>query len=158
MKDTNDAGFQLTLAEGGVPGTGESCWSCSWGCRAVLGKGGDPQGFGGQEEQAVFAHGVNGSGEAGAPRAAGQEWLRALALVGLALKVTRSWHDKPPHKCVLECSHHNLSSHGFVPVLKSRHRGGSTCVEGAGWGRYLPGINAALTHSEDDSKTDRIQG
>lgn len=43
MKARGDAGFQLTLAEGGAAGTGGSCWSCCWGCRAVLGKGGDPR-------------------------------------------------------------------------------------------------------------------
>lgn len=115
---------------GPAPGDAELCW----------GREEIPRALEERRTHGVFAHGVNGSGKAGAPRAAEQEGLRALALVRLALKVTWSWHDKPPHKCVLECSHHSLSSPGFVPVLKSRLRG-STCVERAGWGPYLPGIS-----------------
>lgn len=136
MKDTNNAGFQLTLAEGGVPGTEGSCWSCFWGCRAVLGKKGDPQCLGGEEEQAVFTHGVNGSGEAEAPKHAEQGRLRALALVRLAPKVTRSWCDKPPHKCVLECSHHNLSSHGFAPCFEEQAQR-QQYLRGESWMRPL---------------------
>lgn len=85
----------------------------------MLGRAGDPQGPEDRRSLVLFTLGVNVQGRQEPPGLLS----RALALVRLAPKVTQSWHDEPPHKCVLECSQHSLSSHRIIPVLKSS----STC-------------------------------
>lgn len=130
MKGTNELDFsspslrELYQAQG-VPGPAAGHAGLCWGREEI-------QGLGGEEEQAVVTHRVNGSGKAGAPRAAEQEWLRALALGGW---LPRGHRAGTPHKRVLECSHHNLSSHGFTPGLKSRQR--QQYLRGESWMKPL---------------------
>lgn len=76
----------------------------------------------------------------------------------LALKVIRSWHDKPPHKCVLECSQHNLSSHGFILCFEEQAEAAVPAWRELDEAVISKGLTAAVTHNEDDSKTGRIQG
>lgn len=98
MKGTNELDFSS-------PSLRELCQAQQWGSRVLLlgmqgcaGEGRRSQGLGGEEEQAVVTHKVNGSGKAGAPRAAEQSgcepWLWEAGSqggTGLAHPTSVSW-------------------------------------------------------------------